>query len=487
MKHSAHLFRGIRGKIFFVVFIPLLSLLMVNGFSFYMKSRLTHWLDAAYEKSIPYVEVLNKMALYRAQMTSNTWGALANPENKELQNTMVKRGRENLKWFSEAQTEYESLLTGAEKEKYQPVQETKALFYSTYNKIYDLISNGTPEDFTEAKRLLGTDGQIVNTTVRKAVDESLAFYTEQAKQDRKDYAIEGKTFAMIANIITVLSILVVLIVAYIQGQSIAKKLNNVVDTLNHVTETVSNSVKSLSESGKDLSESSTQSAAALEETVASLEEVNSIVSKNAEEAKAASSLSNESLLSAQQGKAEMEKLLASMHEIRSSSHKIEEIITVIDDIAFQTNLLALNASVEAARAGEQGKGFAVVADAVRGLAQRSAIAAKDISGLIHESVEKINQGVMLSEKNGQTLEKIATSVRRVAEYNQNISVTSAEQQQGINEITKAMNQLDQSSQKNAASSEEIAGNALELSQQTQEIHQNVIILSTEMIGTKDAA
>lgn len=162
-----------------------------------------------------------------------------------------------------------------------------------------------------------------------------------------------------------------------------------------------------------------------------------------------------------------------MNDISKSSKKIEEIIAVIDDIAFQTNLLALNASVEAARAGEHGKGFAVVADAVRSLAQRSAIAAKDITGLIKESVEKIERGTLKSAKSGEMLQSIVQSVKKVSDLNNEISVASEEQSTGIAQIGKAMNQLDQSVQTNAASSEEIAGTADEINNQAQ-IMKNVV-------------
>ncbi|MEN0058404.1 MAG: methyl-accepting chemotaxis protein, partial [Bdellovibrio sp.] len=245
---------------------------------------------------------------------------------------------------------------------------------------------------------------------------------------------------------------------------------------------VNDAVHHLSDSGKDLSSASTQSAASLEETVASLEEVTSMVKRNADAAHSAATLSQDSRTAAAMGEREMEELLNSMHGIHDSSRKIEEIISVIDDIAFQTNLLALNAAVEAARAGEQGKGFAVVAEAVRGLAQRSAVAAKDISNLIGESVEMVSKGVHLSEKNGETLKKISESVKKVADLNKEISDASSEQLTGINQISQAMNQLDQTSQNNAASSEQIASSAEDLAGQTKEIQENVHFLRQEMIG-----
>ena len=258
---------------------------------------------------------------------------------------------------------------------------------------------------------------------------------------------------------------------------IARYISNSVSALSKKLqdsgEQVSTAINQLSIAGQSLSHASSESAASLEETVAALEEMTSMVKMNSENAKQAASLSATSSEIAVQGEKEMQELLSSMNDISKSSKKIEEIIAVIDDIAFQTNLLALNASVEAARAGEHGKGFAVVADAVRSLAQRSAIAAKDITGLIKESVEKIERGTLKSAKSGEMLQSIVQSVKKVSDLNNEISVASEEQSTGIAQIGKAMNQLDQSVQTNAASSEEIAGTADEINNQAQ-IMKNVV-------------
>lgn len=226
--------------------------------------------------------------------------------------------------------------------------------------------------------------------------------------------------------------------------------------------TASGQISSVSQS---LSSGSTESAASLEETVASIEELSSMVARNADNAKEASSLSADCRSSAERGEAEIRELIQAISEISKGSKKIEEIIKVIDDIAFQTNLLALNAAVEAARAGEQGRGFAVVAEAVRNLAQRSASAAKDITGLIQDSVEKVQRGSSLASSSGTVLNEIVSSVKKVADINAEIASASAEQSAGITQISKAMLQLDQTTQQNAAASEEAAASAEEMAAQ----------------------
>lgn len=251
-------------------------------------------------------------------------------------------------------------------------------------------------------------------------------------------------------------------------------------------EQVASAIQQLSLAGQSLSESSSQSAASLEETVASLEEMTSMVVQNSNNAKQAATLSASSTENAVQGEKEMTNLLTSMNAISTSSKQIEEIINVIDDIAFQTNLLALNASVEAARAGEHGKGFAVVADAVRALAQRSASAAKEITTLIKNSVEQIEEGTRKADQSGEILKSIVSSVKKVADLNVEIAAASEEQSVGIQQISKAMNQLDQSVQSNAASSEEIAGTSTEISQQAQIMSDVVSELNLVVYGSVQA-
>ncbi len=288
-------------------------------------------------------------------------------------------------------------------------------------------------------------------------------------------------------IIALAGVLFLLAAVVLIARYIAKEVSHLSGRLQESGDLVSTAIHQLSIAGQSLSETSSQSAASLEETVASLEEMTSMVKMNSDNAKQAASLSAKSSEVAVHGEHEMQSLMDSMNEIASSSKKIEEIINVIDDIAFQTNLLALNASVEAARAGEHGKGFAVVAEAVRTLAQRSAVAAKDITGLIKESVEKIDLGTGKSAKSSEMLKEIVTSIKKVSDLNNEIAAASEEQSTGISQISKAMNQLDQSVQSNAASSEEIASTADEINRQAQLMKDVVHELNVVVYGEKASA
>lgn len=198
----------------------------------------------------------------------------------------------------------------------------------------------------------------------------------------------------------------------------------------------------------ELSSRTEEQAAALEETAASMEEITSTVRQNASNSEDANALATKAHQQAESGGMVVSKTITAMAEIDESSVKIADIIGVIDEIAFQTNLLALNASVEAARAGEQGRGFAVVADEVRNLAQRSATAAREIKGLITESVEKVRQGSRLVSESGTTLTGIIEAVSQVNSIVAEISEASAEQSRGIDQINIAITQMDQSTQDN---------------------------------------
>ncbi len=273
---------------------------------------------------------------------------------------------------------------------------------------------------------------------------------------------EAKELLFIQILVSIIFSALLSVAVYVFLTKVSNKFMALTNRLSHAEDIVSGAIEQLSNAGTTLADSSSASAASLEETVASLEEITNMVKISASSADQASKLSFTSSESAKKGEEGMDALLKAMNEISDSSKKIEEITSVIDDLSFQTNLLALNASVEAARAGEQGKGFAVVADAVRTLAQKSAEAAKNISQLIAESVDRIDRGTQRASSAGSVLKEIVVSVQKVNDLNNEIASSSAEQSHGIAQINQAMNHLDHSIQGNAASSEEIAATTLEI-------------------------
>ena len=225
----------------------------------------------------------------------------------------------------------------------------------------------------------------------------------------------------------------------------------------------------------DLSSRTEQQAASLEETAASMEELASTVKQNADNARQANQLAASASDVAERGGSAVSEVVSTMQEISASSRKISEIVSVIDGIAFQTNILALNAAVEAARAGEQGKGFAVVAGEVRSLAQRSAQAAKEIKGLIEDSVTKVGAGSQQVERAGATMQEIVASVKRVTDIMGEISAASEEQSSGIDQVNRAVSQMDEVTQQNAALVEEAAAAAGSLQEQAQRLSEAVAV------------
>lgn len=247
--------------------------------------------------------------------------------------------------------------------------------------------------------------------------------------------------------------------------SLRKLVSEVRGSVDHVSSASSQIVQG----NLDLSSRTEQQASSLEQTAASMEEFTSSMQSNSDATKEAVNYVRNASLIAQRGGEVVNKVVDTMAEIQNSSNKINDIIGVIDGIAFQTNILALNAAVEAARAGEQGRGFAVVASEVRNLAQRSATAAKEIKGLIQESVSKVGEGSRLVADAGQTMADIVEGVQSVTEIMNRISNSTLEQSSGVNQINQAVGQLDQMTQQNAALVEQASAAASSLQQQASKL------------------
>ncbi|QIR16175.1 methyl-accepting chemotaxis protein [Shewanella aestuarii] len=253
----------------------------------------------------------------------------------------------------------------------------------------------------------------------------------------------------------------------------AENLSQMLGEIRQAADTIKTASSEISQGNTDLSSRTEEQASSLEETASSMEELTGTVRQNADNARQANTLSAKASEVAINGGELIDQVVVTMASINESSQKISDIIGVIDGIAFQTNILALNAAVEAARAGEQGRGFAVVASEVRTLAQRSANAAKDIKALISDSVSKINNGNELVGKSGDTMKEIVTSIKRVNDIMAEIAAASSEQASGLDEVGKAVSQMDEMTQQNAALVEEAAAAAESLLSQAAQLATNV--------------
>jgi methyl-accepting chemotaxis protein len=261
--------------------------------------------------------------------------------------------------------------------------------------------------------------------------------------------------------------------------SFVGELSDTISQISSAATTINDASTEIAQGNADLSSRTEQQASSLEETASSMEELTGTVRLNSENANQANSLASEASAVAIEGGHIIGKVVDTMSSINESANKISDIIGVIDGIAFQTNILALNAAVEAARAGEQGRGFAVVASEVRTLAQRSANAAKDIKELISDSVSKIENGNVLVNQSGDTMEKVVTSIKRVNDIMSEIAAASAEQATGIDEVGKAITQMDEVTQQNAALVEEAAAAAESLQSQAVQLTDRVASFKME--------
>lgn len=243
------------------------------------------------------------------------------------------------------------------------------------------------------------------------------------------------------------------------------KLTEVMTKVQNASGSVRTSSSEVAQGSDDLSRRTESQASSLEETASSMEQITSTVKQTSDNANQANTLASEAKVKAESGGQVVEDAVKAMAEILESSNKINDIIGVIDEIAFQTNLLALNAAVEAARAGEQGRGFAVVAGEVRTLSQRSAAAAKEIKDLIRDSVNKVESGSVLVNQSGETLADIVNAVEKVAVMIQDVSNAAREQNSGISQINQAIAQMDEMTQQNAALVEETSAASRAMSEE----------------------
>jgi methyl-accepting chemotaxis protein len=253
--------------------------------------------------------------------------------------------------------------------------------------------------------------------------------------------------------------------------SLVMSMADIVSRAKSAASEVHRGAQEISAGNANLSQRTEEQSSSLEETASSMEEMTSTVKQNADNAGQANQLAVAARDQAEKGGAVVGKAVRAMDEINNASKKIADIIGVIDEIAFQTNLLALNAAVEAARAGEQGRGFAVVATEVRSLAGRSASAAKEIKELIQDSVQKVSDGSTLVTQSGQTLEQIVVSVKKVSDIVAEIAAASREQSSGIEQVNRAVMQMDEMTQQNAALVEQATAASQAMADQARDLNE----------------
>lgn len=332
------------------------------------------------------------------------------------------------------------------------------------NEVAEIVGAAAKGDFTKRVELKGKHGfflrvaedlNLLLETAQRGLDDVAGMLSAMADGDltrsiTREYA---GTFGQLKD----------------DANATVERLRDIVGQIKESTDLINTASQEIAMGNQDLSARTEEQASSLEETASSMEQLTVTVQQNADGSRQANELASGAQQIAQKGGDVVAQVVETMGAIHQSSSRIADIIGVIDGIAFQTNILALNAAVEAARAGEQGRGFAVVATEVRSLAQRSAAAAKEIKGLISDSVDKVENGARLVDMAGRTMEEVVTAIGRVAMIMTDIASASQEQSTGILQVGMAVSQMDEVTQQNAALVEEAAAAAESLEEQARSL------------------
>lgn len=503
----SHLRLGVRLLLAFLLLVTLGAI--AAGFGIYGLQQLNDTNDNLYERElqgISFVKEANINLIYAARARAQFALATTEAERQAAMQT-YKTSVEGMRtWLDKARPKF---VTSEGKAQLEKLDAAIAAWQPTIDAYFAAaVGQGlAPSDPALAKL-----EQAARRT-NKTLDDQLTELSRRKEQNGAQAAKEGTVLytniSLVMVLLTVASAAIGLVVGVLMTRGVTRALGgepadlalvanavaagdlttridtsralpgSVVAAIDHMQESLRNVVSQVRASSDgiatgssqiavgnaDLSQRTEEQASNLEETAASMEELTATVKTNADSVRLATEFAGTATAAADQGGTVVEQVVRTMQGITESSKKIADIIGVIDGIAFQTNILALNAAVEAARAGEQGRGFAVVATEVRTLAQRSAGAAKEIRGLITESVEKVVAGSEQASKAGAAMDDIVSQIKRLNDLLSDIGSATHEQTQGISQVGEAVNQLDQVTQQNAALVEESAAAADSLKHQ----------------------
>ncbi|RYZ91555.1 MAG: chemotaxis protein [Proteobacteria bacterium] len=460
-----------------------LVIAVVGGSSYYALSDVTSRYQRIVNSTMP--KLLNTYEMFLAYRkarvsltTLSVHGLGAQEASKALRDT-----KDAIEQYEKENGEYQAFeFVPNQKEKYAKVQAAWAEFKVSLDSGMKSWEQGDVAGKEKLDEILAKEIPMKVQAYTIAINELAEFHQKAIDKRAADARGVAKTSNEISLYVIFAGVSLGLLLGYFLTAAIIRSSSLISASLAEGASNVSGASRQIASASLNLSESTSKQAASLEETVATMEEMTSMVRLNSENGKQAALLSSTTRDVALKGEQTIHRLVTSIQGVATDSKKIQEITSVIDDIAFQTNLLALNAAVEAARAGEQGKGFAVVAEAVRTLAKKSSEAAKDIAGLIEANATKINQSARQADESGSALREIVTAVKKVADLNAEIANASEEQSRGIAQIGQALNQMDQVTQANASASEETAASAEELSAQSKQLQLNVDDLDAMVFG-----
>ncbi len=477
------MFRSLRAKLYAIVTLLLGGLILVAASAV----STTRSLIAA-AQSLGEVNLATVERIYLINDTLSTQNAIVGRAPSQLD---AKKLKEEIDAFKKLTPTLEQsiaqlapLLTDDDRQAaLKALREQLAAFYTGSDKVFQHAQNFMQQDAVTALQSLVFPAQDqIAAAVDKMMKRSLEITATRPGQiiARANWGNKQIGFLSIVAVLAgaIVSVLIV-------QRFVSKPLRGVVTVLSENADETSRAASTVASASQTMAQGASEQAAALEETTSALEEMASMTRRNAETAQQASALSAETQNAANNGNEAMSRMSNAINEIQRSATETAKIIKVIDEIAFQTNLLALNAAVEAARAGDAGKGFAVVAEEVRNLAMRSAEAAKNTASLIEQSVNSAKHGVGISQEAAKMLGEITAAATKVNSLISEIATASSEQAQGIDQVNRAVSQMDKVTQANAASAEEIASSATELAGFAGQVNGVVARLTTLVSGTRN--
>src|SRR5471030_1791558 len=512
-------------RLYALIFSVVVGLVSLAGLGIYQMAKVYAGANYANINTVPSLLALDEAFGSVSRLRVQIWQyiALKDPGTKAEMETAMSGAHAKI---IEAFNKYEKEDLSNDNDKALLTTDRNAL--AAYDVLLGNVKALAKEDKADEARDLALANKAVSTKLADVIDAHRQYNAELGKKDAEDAAatlthanwiaitIASAVIAAVAGMGLILTrkLVTSLKEAVKIAQTVAagdltynivvtskdetgqllqalKEMNDslavIVGQVRTGTDTIATASGQIASGNLDLSSRTEQQASSLEETASSMEELTSTVKQNAANAQQANDLAESASDVALKGGAVVSQVIHTIGSIDESAKKIVDIIGIIDGIAFQTNILALNAAVEAARAGEQGRGFAVVASEVRNLAQRSAAAAKEIKGLISDSVEKVETGSAQVALAGATMAEVVGSVRRVTDIMGEISRAGEEQRAGIAQVHDAVAQMDQVTQQNAALVEQAAGAAEALQEQAAELAQVVHIFNLDAPSSAAAA
>ena len=419
------------------------------------------------------VAACSKVEVQFLELRGDTWRHLASDDPKDMEHQEQEIQRLKGEIASGMKEIQAAIFADEERVINQKIDPALQRYYDLWERGRVLSDANKKE---EAYRQV-VEGAAAYTDVKNAIHDETEFNRRNGAKYTAEAAATGTRVKWLTWLVLLLSVTLGSGVLFLFVRSLSRVLRQTVSELTEGAGQVASASAQVASSSQALAQGSSEQAASLEETSASSAEITSMTQKNAENSSTAATLMADVDHRVTEGNQTLQEMVQSMLEITGSSDKISKIIKVIDEIAFQTNILALNAAVEAARAGEAGMGFAVVADEVRNLAQRSAQAAKDTSALIEESIAKSNEGGTRLQRVADVMHAITESTVKVKTLVDEVNLGSQEQARGIQQISKAIAQMDQVTQSTAASAEQGASASEELSAQAEAMDHAVRKLS----------